>query len=455
MTGAIRPLAGAPRPYAFPTIEGEVLRNGLRVLVVPMRRLPVATALLMSDAGTECDLISHAGVAALTIDAMAEGTRRHDAEALAEAFEQLGGSIDTAVSWAHAEVSTTVLTMHLPSALRLLAEVVREPSFPEGEISRLREERLAELLQQRTEPRGLADDMFARFVFAARSRYAVAEGGDEQTVARITRDVIVAHHARFVVPTRSVLIVAGDVDPVTVIQQAEAAFGGWIGEAGITPDIAVATAHSTRQVHVVGKPDSSQSELRVGHLSVPRSHPDYHALSVMNAILGGLFNSRLNLNLRETHAYTYGAFSHFDWRRHASSFEAATAVQSDVTAAAVREILAEIDRMRDEAVRPAELSLAVDYLTGVFPIRFETTAAIANALVTRESYGLPVDYFDSYRGQVAAVTATDVLRVAREHLDPSQLQIVAVGDPDLACADLEALHLGPVHQYDASGTQNS
>lgn len=455
MTDGSRPPAGPPRPYAFPSIEREVLSNGLTVLVVPMRRLPVATALLMSDAGAECDPISHAGVAALTVNAMTEGTRRHDAAALAEAFEQLGGSLDTGNSWAHAEVSTTVLTAHLPSALGLLAEVMCEPSFPEGEIGRLREERMAELLQQRTEPRGLADDMFARFAFASNSRYALAEGGDERTVVGVTRDVIVAHHARFVVPTRSALIVAGDVDPATIMQQAETAFGRWIGDAGVTPDIAVDTAHSTRQVHVVGKPDSPQSELRVGHLSVPRTHPDYHALSIMNAILGGLFNSRMNLNLRETHAYTYGAFSRFDWRRRASSFETSTAVQSDVTAAAVREILVEIDRMRGETVRPAELSLAVDYLTGVFPIRFETTAAIADALVMRESYGLPADYFDSYRDRVAAVTAADVLRVAHEHLDPSRLQVVAVGDPDLARAELEALNIGPVQQYDASGMRTS
>lgn len=455
MTSGSRPTAAAPRPYVFPTVEREILGNGLTVHVVPIRRLPVATALLMSDAGAECDAISESGVAALAINAMTEGTRRRDGAALAEAFEQLGGSLDVGNAWTHAEVSTTVLSAHLPAALHLLAEVVSEPSFPQGEVHRLREERMAELLQQRTEPRGLADDMFARFAFAATSRYALAEGGDERTVAGISRDLVVGHHARYVVPARSALIVVGDVDVATVLRHAEASFGGWMGRAGATPDIRVATAHATRQVHVIGKPDSPQSELRIGHLSVPRSHPDYHALSIMNAILGGLFNSRINLNLREAHAYTYGAFSHFDWRRRASSFETSTAVQSDVTAAAVREILAEIARMRDEMVRPTELSLAVDYLTGVFPIRFETTAAIADALVTREGYGLPADYFDSYRDRVAAVTAADVLRVAQEHLDPSRLQVVAVGDPTLARAELEALDIGPVQLYDASGTRTS
>lgn len=451
MADLTRPMPGPTRPYAFPHTERHVLGNGLVVHVTRLERLPVATALLMSDAGAECDAVEGAGVAALTADALAEGTQRRDAVALTDAFERLGGVLATGVSWTYAECSTTVLASRLPDALQLLAEVACEPAFPEGEVRRLREERLAELLQQRTEPRGLADDMFARFTFARESRYACAEGGDEQTVGGITRESLVAHHARFIVPGRSALIVAGDVDATQVVQLAESAFGGWRVAGAQPPEIAVAPAHGTRGVHLVAKADAPQSELRIGHLSVPRTHPDFHALAVMNAILGGLFNSRINLNLRERNAYTYGAFSSFDWRRRASAFEASTAVRSDVTAAATREILDEIDRMRSERVSVSELSLAVDYLTGVFPIRFETTAAIADALAMREGFGLPADYYDTYRTRIAAVSADDVLRVAQAHLDPARLQVVAVGDPAAVRESMAALDVGPVREYDASG----
>jgi zinc protease len=171
----------------------------------------------------------------------------------------------------------------------------------------------------------------------------------------------------------------------------------------------------------------------------------------MNALLGGLFSSRIKLNLREAHAYTYGAFSSFDWRRNAGPFSVSTAVRSDVTDAAVREILFEIDRIRAEEVAPSELSLATSYLDGVFPIRFETTTAIANALASLVSYGLPNDYFDRYRSTIRAISSADVRRAAQVHLRPEQLQIVAVGDPAVIQAPLETLGAGPVRVYDAEG----
>lgn len=183
--------------------------------------------------------------------------------------------------------------------------------------------------------------------------------------------------------------------------------------------------------------------LRVGHVGVPRATPDYFPLLVMNSILGGLFNSRVNLNLRERHGYTYGARSGFDWRRGAGPFAVESAVASDKTVAALREVLLEVDRMRDEPVAPEELSLATSYLDGVFPIRYETTSAIASALSALVIFGLPDDYFDAYRARVRAVTADEVQRVAREHLRPERLQLVVAGAPSLR-AELEALAFGPV-----------
>jgi zinc protease len=187
---------------------------------------------------------------------------------------------------------------------------------------------------------------------------------------------------------------------------------------------------------VVAKSDAPQSEVRVGHVGVPRRTPGYFGMVVMNAVLGGLFSSRINLNLREAHGYTYGAFSAFDWRRGAGPFVVSTAVKSDVTGDAVREILSEIERMQREEIGQDELTLATSYLDGVFPIRYETTGAIAGALASLVIHGLPEDYYDRYREHVRGVTTADVLRAAREQLHLDRLRVVVVGDPAVVTAPL-------------------
>ena len=209
---------------------------------------------------------------------------------------------------------------------------------------------------------------------------------------------------------------------------------------------AVRTAVRKRVV-IVEKADAPQSELRVGHVGVPRSHPDYLAIVVMNAILGGLFSSRINLNLREKQAFTYGASSGFDWRRGAGPFVVSTAVKSEVTARAVEEILREIDGLRSAPPDPAEVALATDYLAGVFPIRYESTSAVAGALAGATMFGLPDDWFARYRDRIRAITPTAVHAAARAHLDPERLMVLAVGDASVIEAPLAALRLGAVERH--------
>jgi len=450
-----RPSPGPSRDYRFPAFERLTLGNGLRVVVAPVSKLPIATVVALVDAGAAADPQGHEGVALLTARALAEGTERSDGAELAARFERLGTALDASADWDSAAIRITVTTERLPAALALLAEVVRVPSFPERDVERLRQERLAELLQQRAEPRGLADDMFGKFAYAADSRYALPDGGLESTVDALSQEVVRAFYDERYSPSSTTVIIVGDTTVERARQMVTDAFGSWAGHDVRQLTVSDQPAATTRLVHVVGKPDAPQSELRVGHVGVPRLHRDYFSIVVMNAILGGLFSSRINLNLREAHAYTYGAFSSFDWRKSAGPFAVSTAVRSDVTDAAVREILLEIDRLRDGGVTESELTLATSYLDGVFPIRFESTTAIATALASLVSYGLPDDYFDTYRSQVRSVTADHVLAAARRHLRPDQLQIVAVGDPTVIRAPLEALGAGPILAYDAEGHRTS
>ncbi len=448
---AQRPLPGPRREYHFPRFVRRRLDNGVELIIAAVMKLPLVTVSVVVDAGAVCDSPGQEGVARLAAKLMLEGTDKYDGAELTERFEQLGASIDAEADWDEAAVSMTVMSDRLPAAFALLGEVLRTPAFPQREVDRLKAERQAELLQLRAEPRGLADELFTRFLYTPSSRYARPDGGDEVSVGGIERVRVQSFYKQRYAPATTTVIIVGDVTVERAEELAQTELGGWAGTPPAKIIADASPARRDRAVHIVAKPDAPQSELRIGHVGIPRNHPDFFAVNVMNAILGGLFNSRINLNLREAHAYTYGAFSVFDWRRQAGPFIVQTAVKSDITDAAAREVLSEIDRIRADRVGEDELSLATSYLDGVFPIRFETTAAVAAALSVMVVHGLPEDYYDRYRERVRGVTRDQILEAARAHLHPDALQLVAVGDPAVVQNRLAAMKFGPVSLYDATG----
>jgi predicted Zn-dependent peptidase len=447
-----RPQPGAPRPYTFPYFERRMLGNGMTLIVAPSHKLPVVSAIAVIEAGAVCDPVGREGLAALTAAMLPEGTASLDGEALALRFESLGASVTTGADWDVATAGLTVTRPHFESALALFADMLTAPSFPSRELERLKAERMAELLQLRTEPRGLADEMMSRFIYAPESRYARPEGGTPSSVAAIeARDAGELYSARYRAGGTT-LVIAGDVTIDEATKLAKDAFRGWSGGAPSAVRTVDAPTAAPRGVHIIAKADAPQSEVRVAHVGIPRMHPDYFRVVVMNAVLGGLFSSRINLNLRERNAFTYGAHSEFEWRRGAGPFVVSTAVASEVTAAAAREILIEVDRIREEPISDEELTLATSYLSGVFPIRYETTSAIATAIANLVLYGLEDGYFDSYRSKIQSVTAKDVLEAARRHLDPGRLRLTVVGDATKIREPLEELGAGPVVAYDTEGT---
>lgn len=444
MSTIVRPEPSAPREYRFPHFERRRLDNGLDIIVAPSHKLPLVTVLAVVDAGAVTDPRGREGVARLTARALNEGTPKYDGEALTDYMEQLGTSIGGAASWDSASLAMTVLRQHLDNAFARFADVLTSPTFPESAIERLRGERIAELMQVESEPRELADERFDEYVYEPASRFRLPLGGTRDSVMAITRDDVVALHAARYQPSATTIIVVGDVSVDEAERMVSGALRGWTGPSveSVVADDHPARVHRT--VRIVSKEDAPQSELRMGHVGVPRGNPDYFAITVMNAVLGGLFSSRINLNLREVHGYTYGASSAFDWRRSAGPFVVATAVASDVTAAAITETLAEIDRMRAEPVSDSELSLATSYLDGVFPIRYETTAATAGALATLVIYGLPDDWYDGYRSSIRAISSADVLSAAQRYIHPEALQIVIVGDSAAISDSVRALSFGQV-----------
>ena len=430
MVAIARPRSAAPRSYHFPAFDQRKLASGSGLVTAPVTKLPLVTVLVVVDAGSSRDAKGKEGVAALTAAALVEGTRKHSGAELSESFEQLGTSIESGADWDSAVLKITVLREKLSEAIELLGEVLAMPAFDPREIERLKSERLAEIMQLETEPRGLADEKFAEFVYTDESRYSRSDEGTATSVAAITSEDVRAFYESNYTSAAATIIVTGDFPDEAVVGQLEAITGelrkGRIAE----PKILASPRSREKTIHIVHKEGAPQSELRVGHVGLPRQHPDFFPTLVMNAVLGGLFGSRINLNLREVHGYTYGASSYYDWRRGAGPFVISTAVQSDVTTPALGEIFLEINRIRDKEVSPEELSLATDYLQGVFPIRYETTSSIASALASLVIYGLPNDYYDTYRGNIEKVSAANVLSAAKSHIHPGELQTVIVGDAE-------------------------
>jgi len=444
MTVATRPTPGPAREYHFPRFTRTYTSNGINVITATVAKLPLVSVVMVLDTTALNDEKGKEGTAELTAQALREGTASRNGIDLALDLEKLGTSLETGADWDSTAASMTVMRDRLPKAFEILAEVLTSPAFREEDIERLKAEHLAERIQLLDEPRGLAEESFSRFIYAPESRYAEPMSGSTSSISAITRDDVEAFYRSTYAPSATTVILAGDITSEDALALVESALGSWKAERKVQSSEADKRSRSEKAAQIVSRPDAAQSEVRIGHVGVARNHPDYFNIVVMNAVLGGLFSSRINLNLREANGYTYGASSYFDWRRQSGPFVISTAVQSEVTAAAIAETLKEIDRMRDEKISGDELTLATSYLEGVFPIRYETTSAIAAALANLVTFNLPENYYDTYRASIGAVTTQDVLEAARQYVRPEELQITVVGNPELIREAMEALPIGPL-----------
>ena len=441
-----RPQPGVPRPYTFPPFERSRLDNGLAVISVDLPARPLLAGVLIVLGGAGDDPEAEAGATVLMARALSEGTDNYDAIELVEATERLGASLHAEAGWDALSVSVDVPGDRFPAALDLVAEVMARPTFPASDVERLRDERLNDLLQARADPRRRAEEAFIETIYASSSPYRHSAAGTRETVERLGSGETRRALARRFDPAAMTLIVGGELGGLDVHALAVERFGGWKADAQAAPAAIVDASPSSveRRVRVIHRPGAVQTEIRVGHPGLARLIPDFHAVSVMSAILGGLFNSRLNRKLREEKGYTYGASAGFDMRRSAGPFAARAAVNTEVTVPAIVDMIAELNSIRSEAPTADELDAARDYLVGVFPLRFETPGAVVGALTGLVMQGLPDDELARYRRAIETVDANAVLAAAKAHVRPAEAAIVLVGDADAFMSALEAADLGPI-----------
>lgn len=439
----ITPQPAPVRPFTLPEVERRVLGNGLVLLTAAQPHLPLVTVRLLVDAGAATEPGDAGGLASLTANALEAGTTRRSADELSWALESAGAALYVAVGWDAAALSLTFARPHAEVALRTLAEIVREPAFSGDEVQRKRNEQLGEIMQRRSEPRSLASDVAGRFIYAAESAYSRPLIGPQSSVQKLDAESARAFWKSRYAPAGSALVLAGAIDDA-LIDFAESVFGDWSADQAPQVSVDASPFALTPRVHIVHRPGSVQSELRFGHVALPRRTPDYFPAIVMNMILGGAFTSRLNLSLREKHGFTYGVRSAFNFRRAPGPFTIQTAVATDVTTRAVEETLKEITTFRDLGPTEAELRASIDYVSGIMPLEWQTTDQIATRLSDLSLYDLPADYYDTYRNNINRVTMPDVLRVARDQVRLDQMAIVIVGDAEQIEAPLRDLGFGPV-----------
>ena len=448
------PLAGPPSRLTLPVAASFKLPNGLTVLHVEQHQFPLVTAELVVLGGAGTNPIEKPGLSSFTSQMLSEGTDRRSSTQIADDVAQIGASLrnDSTSDFASAYLRT--LTPNREAALDLLSDITLRPKFDPTEIERVRKQRQTDILQIQDDPFQVAFGVLLKTVYGSNHPYGYRSLGTEAANSTLTRDDLISSWNKNYAPTNSALVLVGDLDASEARRLAEKYFGSWQGTPAkqLTPTLVPSTA---RGIYLVDKPGAPQTMVLVGGAGVSRSTSDYVPLEVMNNVLGGLFSSRINMNLREEHGYTYGGFSFFDYRRGPGLFLAGGGIRTDSTAPAVGEVFKELERIRTSAPSPEELKLAKGAFSLSLAGLFETSGQTAGTIGDLFVYDLPLAHYQQLPGKIDAVTAEDVRMVAERYVHPDTAVVVGVGDYAKVGEGLGKLSLGPVTLRDYDGNPST
>lgn len=424
-----RPTPGTPPRPRPPRPHRWVTESGLRVLAVRRPTLPQVAVRIVLPAGAAADPAGSDGLAALVGSMLTEGTENLGADELNRRLDRLGASLSVQVGHDTAEVDLLALSETLPQALNLLGEILSRPSFPDEELERVRAETLDALEARLDEPGNVADDALGEALYGPDHPYGQLPLGTLESVATLRREQLVDFHRARYRPSGAILVAAGDIDVAALSGLVESALAGWAGAAEpvVYPD-ALWQSPLAGERQLIPWEEARQSEIRVGGPGMERRSPDWIPAAVANYLLGGsTITGRLGANLREEKGWTYGVRSGFSANLRPGGWAIETAVDAEVTGAALDEIVAELTRFMAEPVPADELRRGKDALILSLPRAFETPGRIVSRLAAVEVYGLPEDYWQTFPDRVEAVTRDDVRRIAHAYFDPARLVALAVG----------------------------
>src|SRR3954464_12021448 len=439
------PAPGPLRPYAFPTVEQFALPNGLKVILVEKHTLPEVEGRLILDAGAMREPAAKNGLASLTGSLLSEGTGTMTGAEVARAMDALGAQYFTTANFNAAISDVVALKTVFPQALSLAAKMVIAPSFPTSEVGRVKNQILAAYQQSHARTAGLASDAFVRAAFDSTAPFSRPASGTPSTLGPLTRDDVVNWHRSMYSPSAAALLLVGDINRAEAQDIAQQAYGAWASSpvTRSTVENPIRASTGTRVI-LVDRPGSVQSSIVVGQPGFRATDADYLSMVALNHVLGGGFSSRINMNLREKHGYTYGAFSGLDIRPGAGAFRISSDVRTNATDSALVESVAEYRRIVSEAVPAPELQSMVGNVVSSFPSTVQSVQGLTGRIQQLIVWGLPVDFYTTYREKLAAVTPADLSSVASAKLTPNNLVIVVAGDLSKIEAPIRARNLGVV-----------
>lgn len=441
-----------PHPIAIPAPHETVLPNGLTIVVVEDRRLPLVSYRLAFPGGGALDPPGLPGLTDLLAGLLPEGTESKTSREIADEVARMGASLSAGANSDYTIVAASALAQFNDRILELMADVALHPSFPENEVELAKQNTKESLRQQRAQPSFLASEMVSRVMFGDHPYSIVAP--TPESIDRSSRDEFVKFHRARLVPNNAVFIVVGDVRYDDIVKQLESLFSTWERGEELVTDFPAPPIRTKKTAYLIDRAGSAQSNIVIANSGITRTNPDYFPMLLMHTVLGANASSRLFMNLREEKGYTYGAYSNLDARRMAGTFRATAEVRTPVTGDSLKEFFYELNRIRNEPVSQKEISDAKSYLTGVFPIRLETQEGLTDQLVQIKMLRLPDDYLHVYRDRVQAVSIEDIQRVAQKYVKPDEAALIVVGDGK-AVLDQIRPYCEDIELYNTSGKRKT
>jgi zinc protease len=443
---ATAPKPGPEKTLVLPKPSVFTMSNGLTVYVVERHELPIVSAQLVILAGAAANPADRPGLAGMTSALLTEGTTKRSAEEIANAASLLGAELTARSDADTAGLDISLLSKNLRRGLELMADSAEHPAFPMADTDRIRANRLTALIQQQDSPVRLGMRAGALNLFGRGNSYGYDALGTADSLHAIKREDLVSFHDNRYGPKNSLLVLTGDVTPAEARKLADEVFGAWTSKAS-QATVPPAPAVPERKILLVDKPGSPQTALLTFGVGMDRRSPDYPAAMVMNTMLGGLFSSRINMNLREEHGYTYGAFSFYRFYRGTGPFIAGAQVRQDVTAPAAEQLFKELDGIHTRPLTDAELRMSKDSIIRSLPGNFESARDVNGQLAELWTFGLPIDYYTKLPSQIEGVTSADAQAAAAKYVRPENLLLIAVGDKAKIETGLKDLKLGPVEAW--------